>query len=397
MIVACALVVLAVPVLAWTSYLAALSLLSGDNTPPPYPPEPATRFDAIVPAHDEEIGIAATVESLLATDYPAERRRVLVVADNCSDATAERAREAGAIVIERVDPQRRGKGYALARAFEQTLSDGFANAVVVVDADTRVTPNLLRAFDARLAAGLKAIQADDAVANRFASWRTRLMHIAFTLFIDLRSRARERMRISVGLHGNGMCFATTLLKEVPHEAFSVVEDLEYGIRIGRAGHRVAYAGEARVESEMASTAAASQSQRERWEGGRFALAKQNAPRLLAEGLRRRSLLLLDLAADLLVPPLTYVALATVVGLGVSLACALLRIVPSWAVAPWGAAAACFGLYLARGIWLSRVGPRAILDLLWAPVYMTWKILLLLRRSPAKSGTWVRTAREGQRP
>ena len=71
-------------------------------------------FDVIVPAHDEEQNIAATVVSLLAVDYPRNRFRVVVVADNCTDKTAERAREAGADVIERVDATKRGKGYALA-------------------------------------------------------------------------------------------------------------------------------------------------------------------------------------------------------------------------------------------------------------------------------------------
>src|SRR5580704_15206089 len=101
MLVDVALVALSLLPLAWTSYLAGLALLSWRN-PVPAPAEPLrTRFDVIVPAHDEELGIAATVESLLAVDYPEELRRVLVVADNCQDATAVRAREAGAVVLER--------------------------------------------------------------------------------------------------------------------------------------------------------------------------------------------------------------------------------------------------------------------------------------------------------
>src|SRR5580692_8403475 len=316
------LVVLAVPVVAWTSYLAALAMLSCLRLPPvqlaaPLSGDSLTRFDVIVPAHNEELGIASTVRSLRALDYPPGMYRVVVVADNCTDATATRAAEGGAEVHERKDVERRGKGYARAHAFEQSLLAGKAAAVVVVDADTTTTPNLLRVFDALFRSGAQAIQAEYRVANR-DSWRTRLMHIGFTLFHDVRSRARERLKASAGLRGNGMAFSLPLLREIPHEAFSIVEDVEYGIRLGRAGHRVHYAGEAQVFGEMVSSEAASRSQRQRWEGGRWLLARRHAAILLVEGVRRRSLLLLDLAADLLVPPLTYVALAMSGGVVASL-------------------------------------------------------------------------------
>ena len=87
-----------------------------------------------------------------------------------------------------------------------------------------------------------------------------------------------------------MAFSSKLLKEVPHDAFSIVEDVEYGIRLGLRGYRVDYVGEAQVLGQMVSTEAASRSQRRRWEGGRLALARQNAPKLVAAGLARRSLL-----------------------------------------------------------------------------------------------------------
>jgi 1,2-diacylglycerol 3-beta-glucosyltransferase len=391
------LAVLSLPVLVWTTYLACLALLSRANPTPSYGVSPVTTFDVIVPAHNEEVGIAATIASLQALDYPREMCRVIVVADNCSDATAARAVAAGATVRERVDAARRGKGYALGYGFEGSLADGAADAVVVVDADTEVTPNLLRAFDARLRNGARAVQAEYRVANPRASWRTRLMHIGFTLFHDVRSRARERLGASAGLRGNGMAFAAVLLREIPHEAFSIVEDVEYGVRLGLAGHRVHYAGEAQVFGEMVSSEAASRSQRQRWEGGRWLLARRHAAILLVEGVRRRSLLLLDLAADLLVPPLTYVALAMSGGVVASLLGLGLGRGAWWAVAPWCAAMAGFTIYLVRGVWLAHVGPRAVLDLLWAPIYMAWKVLLALRPSSPRKKEWVRTARGGEKP
>lgn len=384
---------LSIPVLSWTAYLAAMAALSCGSRRTPTAAVPETRFDVIVPAHDEEPGIAATVANLLAIDYPAELRRVIVVADNCTDATAARAREAGALVFERHDPLQRGKGYALAYAFERVL-EGDAHAFVVIDADTRATANVLRAFDVRLRAGAPAVQAHYGVLNPESSWRTRLMHLGFTLFHDVRSRARERLGVSTGLRGNGMGFAKATLSQVPHDAFSVVEDVEYGVQLGLRGHRVHYAGEAHVLGEMVSSEKASRSQRRRWEGGRWLLARRHALPLLREGLRRRSLLLLDLAADLLVPPLSYVALFTAAGVAAAAVWAWSGHGAWWPLVSWSAAALGLGAYVARGLWLAKAGPRGILDLLWAPVYVVWKIALAVQWRGSSQREWVRTTREG---
>jgi 1,2-diacylglycerol 3-beta-glucosyltransferase len=390
-----ALALLSVPFAVWGVYLGALAILSRAQPVAPYP-SPRTKFDVIVPAHNEERDIVATVTSLLAMDYPADMRRIVVVADNCTDETASLARDAGAFVIERHDALRRGKGYALADAFAESLKDPTLDALVVVDADTHVALNLLRAFDVCFQSGAKAVQADYCVANREASWRTRLMHIGFTLFHELRSRGRERVLVSAGLRGNGMAFASTLLREVPHDAFTIVEDVEYGIRIGLAGHRVHYAGDAKVFGQMPATAKASRTQRQRWEGGRMWLARHHAPRLVREAFRRRSLVLADLAADLLVPPLSYVALGATGGAGLAAFRFVTRSGAGWVMWPWAIALAGVAIYVARGLWLARVGPRVVLDLLFVPFYVVWKIAVALRRGPRK-GEWVRTAREGEPP
>jgi 1,2-diacylglycerol 3-beta-glucosyltransferase len=388
--------VLGLPVVAACGYLLLLTLLSADKAAPPRV-APRLKFDVIVPAHNEEAGIARTVTNLSALDYPAALRRILVVADNCSDATADRAREAGATVLVRHDTEKRGKGFALAHAFERSLSDGFADAVVVVDADTEVSPHLLHSFGLRLEAGAHAVQAHYGVMNPNASWRTRLMTIALALFHKVRSLGRERLGVSCGLRGNGMCFTHAVIRQVPHDAFSIVEDLEYGIRLGRAGHRVHYAWEAEVLGEMVSSEKAARSQRRRWEGGRWAMTKQFGVPLLGEALRKRDGVLLDLAMDLLVPPLSYVVLGAV---GLSVAAGVLSVLGGWA--PLSAAAGAFcvaslGLYVLRGWWVSGMGARGLLDLMAAPFYVVWKVWLMVAGPRDKKGEWVRTTREVRKP
>ena len=390
------LLVLALPVLAASGYLLLLTLLSGLRPAPPQV-APRLKFDVIIPAHNEEAGIARTVTNLSGVDWPVELRRIVVVADNCADATAERAREAGAVVLVRHNKELRGKGYALQLAFETSLKDGFADAVVVVDADTQVTPNLLHAFALRLTQGAHAVQAHYGVLNPEASWRTRLMAVAMALFHKVRSMGRERLGVSCGLRGNGMCFTHAIIRRVPHEAFSIVEDLEYGIRLGQAGERVHYAWEAEALGEMVSGEKASRSQRRRWEGGRLAMMRQHGLPLLAEGLRKGDRVLVDLAADLLVPPLSWVVLGALVLFG---AAAGLSVWQGHAALSLGTAGACLfalGAYVMRGWWVSEQGVQGLFALARAPFYVAWKLWLVVSRPEEKKGEWVRTTREGTKP
>lgn len=390
-----ALALLALPFLAAATYLAVLALFAKRSTPPP--PVRDVRFDVVVPAHNEESGVADTVRSLLAAEYPRDRFRVVVVADNCTDRTAARAGEAGARVLERSDEQRRGKGHALAFAFERLGGEGIADAFVVVDADSLVSPNLLSAFAARIESGAEALQARYGVRNRTASWRTRLLHLAFTLIHDVRSSARERLRLSCGLRGNGMAFSAALLTRVPHGAFSIVEDLEYGLQLGLAGCCVRYVPEASVVGDMAVSESASRSQRSRWEGGRLALARRYGPTLLGRAFRERDPLSLDLGLDLLVPPLTYLVLGVAFGLGIAGAGLGLGMGTAVSSALWALAALALAIYVVRGWLEAGLGWRGLADLMHVPLFILWKLTLWARDDPGRRGEWVRTRRERGSP
>ncbi|HSQ66388.1 MAG TPA: glycosyltransferase family 2 protein [Polyangiaceae bacterium] len=392
-----ALALFAVPVLACSGYLVLLTLLSRQARAPVARETRRDgvashiRFAVVVPAHDEALGIAATVSSLLAVDYSRELFRVIVIADNCNDDTARRARRAGADVLVRDDHEREGKGHALAFAFEHLAAEGWAEAVVVVDADTIVSTNLLAAFAERIDAGDCAVQARYGVRNPDASWRTRLMTIAFATFHELRSSAREKLLVSCGLRGNGMAFTMALLRDVPFDAFSVVEDIEYGARLAEAGHRVRYAGEAHVLGEMTSGEHASRSQRRRWEDGRRRLARALVPRLARRALHDR--IALDLAVDLVVPPLSVLVSLTLLGASASLALAHFEAPGGLlAAALWGASGLALLAHVLRGWQLSGTGLRGLAGFVFAIPYLAWKLTLPLRGGPRATG-WVRTERE----
>ena len=383
------LVVMAIPAVISCAYVLMLTLLS-KRLKPLSPSSRTLQFDIIVPAHDEASVIERTVASLRQIDWPSDRFQVWVIADNCTDTTEALARRAGAEVLERRDASRRGKGYALEFAFRASRERAWAQAVVVVDADAEVSSNLLAAFAARIENGNQAVQAHYGILNPMASWRTRLITIAKAAFHIVRSRARERLQLSCGIRGNGWCVTHELLNRVPYQAYSLTEDLEYGIDVGLAGYRVAYADEAHSNAEMVTDENVASTQRRRWEDGRFQLIRSRTIPLLLTAVRRADAVCLDLALDLMVLPLSYVALNVVL-----LICGAL-IAVHWHLAHlfwlW-LSCACAGsllLYVMRGWQLSGIGARGLLDLARAPGFVLWKIMLMLR---SRTQGWVRTARE----
>ncbi len=228
----------------------------------------------IVPAHDEELVLAGTMDSLLGQTYPRECFQIVVVADNCTDKTAEMARSRGVTVLERTHATERGKGYALNFAVTHLLQcpippDGF----IIVDADTCAAPDFLSQMSARIASeaaagGFGAWQGRYGVLNADDGWRAALMAAAFELVNHVKPLGRETLGLSVGLKGNGMAFTRAVAEALPWPGGSLTEDLDYGLELARRfGLCVRYAPEARVLAQMPATAAQAASQRARWEGG----------------------------------------------------------------------------------------------------------------------------------
>jgi cellulose synthase/poly-beta-1,6-N-acetylglucosamine synthase-like glycosyltransferase len=382
---------LALPAIATSLYLLAATVLSR-ATPHLVESSRSQRFDIVIPAHNEAATIASVILGLQHLDWPLSAFHIVVVADNCTDGTAARAHAAGVEVLERSDPTLLGKGFALDYAFHMSLERAWADAVVVIDADSQVSANFLEVLSRHLESGAQAIQARYGVLNSDVTWRTRLTAIALAAFHDVRSRARERLRLSCGLRGNGWCVTTALLRVVPYQAFSLAEDVEYGITLGVRGCRVHYADDARIAGAMPSGARGAQSQRRRWEDGRRQLLRAQFWPLLRIALLSRDLVCADLAFDLLVLPLSYLVVNLVILLTLAafaqiwLSSALLWV---WVATACGLALA---LHVLRGWQLSKTGAHGLLALAFVPAFIVWKVVLMWRTHD--STEWVRTSREG---
>ena len=379
--------------------------------PTPDTRHPTPAFAILIPAHNEELLLGTVLEVLGQLEYPRSAYRVIVIADNCSDHTAEIARAHGAIALERFNDVKIGKGYALEWALQalQGAATGIdkvsqelveiANfgAVVILDADTFVSHNMLTAFAQAMASGEKVFQVRYDVLNTGDSWRTRLMSCALAVAHLVKPLGRERLKLSDGLKGNGMCFTREVVEKVPWSGESITEDIEYTLRLCRAGYRVAFLPEATVWAQMPTSAAQSVSQRKRWEGGRYSLLFHVAPVLLRDGFRQRNPVLRDRAMELIVPPFAEMFALPFLGLVVS---ALTAMATGWHWAQgiawlWGGILGLQALYLLGGMWLARIPFSVALSILYAPFYIVWKFgvyaVMAVNRS---AGGWKRTERHG---
>lgn len=356
--------------------------------------QPTTRFVIMIPAHNEERLLPDLLTNLNQLDYPRDLYSIHVVADNCTDRTAAVATAHGAIAYERFDQTLRGKGYALEWLLQQIWARNEPHdAVVILDADSVVSPNFLRVMDARLARGERVIQAYYAVRQPEGAWSAGIRAVALIVLHYLRPLGRMVLGGSTGLKGNGMVFAADILHRYRWTA-SLTEDIEYHMTLILAGERAMFAPDAVVWAEMPDSLRAAQSQNERWERGRLEMVRRYVPQLLHEGLRRRSFLLIDAAIEQLIPPFSVVT-------GMSVLVALIAIVlrePA-ALALTGFIIGGQVVYVLSGLLLVRAPWSIYRSLLFTPFFLGWKLWLYIRLLlGVKPRDWIRTARNrAQRP
>jgi cellulose synthase/poly-beta-1,6-N-acetylglucosamine synthase-like glycosyltransferase len=378
--------------LAASSYLIALAVAGARaRRAPSPPPGHALNLTVLVPAHDEAGSIRSAVGGLLGCDYPADRLRVIVVADNCSDETAVLAREAGAESWERDDPSDPGKGQALAWALGRLRDEGaVTDAVVIFDADCVPSPNLLERLSARLAAGADGVQARLMIADPDASPAAALRSGAYTLMNYTRPLGKEALGLSVGLQGTGMALAARTLSDVPWGSFSLMEDREYHLQMVEAGLRVRFAADAEVRTPAPPSRAGANTQETRWDTGNLQLARTWLPRMLRDS-EADSRQRLHTAIELIVPPQSALSALWATGLltGVIARAAGLRRLAL-------AAAVAQATYVVAGLWLARAPREVWRALLTAPLFVARRIGQIARIVARPPQDWERTERPGQR-
>ncbi len=257
---------------------------------------PQKTFAVLVAAHNEEKVVGALIDNLKVMDYPREMFDIFVICDNCTDRTADVAREHGVYAMERHNPHLRGKGFAI----EWMLKELWAmpksyDAIVMFDADNLVSPQYLREMNNDLMNGSRVIQAYLDTKNPVDSWITAAYGVTYWFCNRLWQMPRRALGMANFLGGTGMCFESKLLKEMGWGATSLVEDLEFTMRCVQRGVYPTFNYDAKVYDEKPITFQASARQRLRWMQGHFDVARRYFFPLLWAGLKERKLAKIDTA------------------------------------------------------------------------------------------------------
>jgi len=377
------------------SFLAVVAFLFGRRNGCDNHDTATHRFAIVVPAHDEEGVIEYTLRSCDALDYPEGKYAVYVIADNCSDRTAEIATAAGANCLVRHDEEKRGKGQALEWALPQVLADGW-DAVVVLDADCRLDANGLRVFDQRLTAGDRVLQANYVVSNADESCISYLLALANTVENDLFYAPKSRLGWAVFLRGTGMVFHRDVLECYPWRASSIVEDAEYACELLQDGIRIRFLPHIRVASDFPVDNKQLTVQRTRWMGGGFLLVGAQCLRLCRQGIARRRLHLIDAGLTTCIVSRPLIIAQLFFTWALALLCFWLQpdVLSKSIVACCVAIVVAYGLYVGAGVWLLGLNRRRTGLLVRAPavvlryLFLSAKTLLV-----GANKAWVRTPRQ----
>ena len=348
------------------------------------------RLAVLIPSHNEEDIVSGILQDV--KSQAKENDRVIVIADNCSDGTADVARSLGAEVFERTDLTERGKAYALRFALEK-LEEDPPEVVIVVDADCRISSDALAHLSGKAAKLDRPVQGsyifgeqrDGAASNNASS---------FTLWFKNHIRPLGSLRAGMPcqLTGSGMAFPWHVIRKVNVANESLAEDTTLGLELAYAGHPPTFCPEARIDGHVPKEWGTLVQQRRRWEQGYLESIFSNAPKMALRSITQFRPGLLWAAFDLCIPPLALLG----IGWGIMTIVALLV---GWISGSWLSAtllavgAILMALSLVLG-WLihcrDKVPAKAILAMPW---FLVRKVAIYASLLVKREKVWLRTERD----
>jgi len=350
------------------------------------------RIAVLVPAHNEEAGVAATIASVLPQLTGADR--LLVVADNCNDATASVASTAGAEVRERSDLSQRGKGYALDFGV-RCLADNPPDVLIIADADCIVTSGAIDQLARKAMLTSMPVQALYLMhAPAGSSPMKRVSEFAWTVKNLVRPLGFHRLGLPCQLMGAGMAFPWSTISSASLANGHIVEDLKLGIDLAIKGTPPVFYPHAMVYSTFPASVAGAQTQRTRWEHGHLSMMLSEAPNMLSEGIRQRKIGVIAMALDLCVPPVALLMLLVIALFSGALLFGLVTGV-LWPLALSAVVLSVLGSAVLLSWW--RYGKQILSaqNLGMAVIYMLAKIPLYLKFLVSRQVEWVRSKRDSE--
>lgn len=275
------------------------------------------KFMALIPAHNEETVIANLIESLKKQNYPKEKLDIYVIADNCTDKTADKARKAGAIVYERTDPEHKTKGYAMQWFFKKKMEENAEyDAVCVFDADNIVDSEFIVSMNKKLCQGEEVVQGYRDIKNPSDTWVTAGYALFYWTMHRFYHLARYNIGLSPLLNGTGFMVKYDLIKEEGWNTKTLTEDIEFSLINIAKGRALGWATEAKVYDEQPLGFKQSWTQRTRWSVGHIQCLKYYVKDLAKSVVVNKKIMNFDGLLYLMGMPILIITLAL---LGVNLA------------------------------------------------------------------------------
>jgi cellulose synthase/poly-beta-1,6-N-acetylglucosamine synthase-like glycosyltransferase len=348
------------------------------------------RIAVLVPAHNEATGISRTLQTLL--PQLTQQDRLIVIADNCDDSTATVSQAAGATVIERWEPDRRGKGYALDYGL-QFLAPDPPDIVVVIDADCTVHSDAISHIACLAAAKAKPVQASYLLTSPARpNAKEAVSLLAFTVKNFVRPMGLHQLNLPCLLTGTGMAFPWATIRAVTLASSNIVEDMQLALDLSIAGHAPIFCSTVSVTGQIPQQQHAAKSQRTRWEHGHMQTLLTQVPRLLKASVQQKRFDLLAIALDLCVPPLSLLVVLWAFVTGGTL-------LVGWLNHFWLPISllGIEGVLIFLSIFVawfkfSRTDLPAQ-TLLGIPLYILWKLPLYLAFLVKPQRAWIRTERD----
>lgn len=254
----------------WSTFVVMIGLIRPAKRHPRA--ERKLKFAVLVCARNEERVIRLPVKSILMSKYPSDCRELIVLADNCTDATVSRALEAGALVWEKKTPSA-GKGDVLAWGIERVVASGKYDAIAVFDADNIASDGWFDAMNDALQDGETVVTGRRCSSNACTSLISGWYTVYWDMMNELSNRVRTNLGLSGKLTGTGFAFLVSALGPEGWKTRTMVEDVEFTVQTNFRGGRVAYVPEADYADEQPETFQYMWRQLRRWATGGWQVAR----------------------------------------------------------------------------------------------------------------------------
>jgi cellulose synthase/poly-beta-1,6-N-acetylglucosamine synthase-like glycosyltransferase len=381
---------LAVPILfLFTEVVAAVIPGSDEENSSSNEPRPSAAV--LIPAHNEEKGIGETLAAI--KEQISAGDRIIVVADNCDDKTAEIARSTKVEVLLRQNSEKKGKGYALDFGL-RFLEKNPPNIVAIFDADISISPGTLCRLLKEVHISKRPVQAKN-ILNPSADCgsRERISAFAFLFKNYIRPLGLSRLGGVCLLTGTGMACPWEIIKDAPLAGSNIVEDMQLGIDMAVAGAPPVFCPAALVKSDLAPDNKAARVQRIRWEHGHLITLYKQTVRLFRQAIIQRRLDLALLGLEVAVPPLSSLVFLLNCSFIVALFFFFAGFIPVNIIAWFIALIIILSISIIMAWWLFGRATIPFRYLFTVPLYIFWKIPIYIKFLLNPQKEWVRTERE----